>query len=125
MFSTSPRKFLQNTSIGICRIVFGAIIALCALSTLAIGQNALVPERAATNQTAAESAIIYPEPPPGFNPLTASDKELNRYGFPPRPDANKAPEAYRQWRKLVLVPRKGNSKLQPTTIDDGPAQNSQ
>jgi hypothetical protein len=122
MGSTSPRKFSQNASIGIRRIVFGAIAALYGLSALAVGQETQVPENAVTNQTTVEGLTTYPEPPPGFNPLTASDTELRRYGFPPRPDVKKTPEAYRQWRKLVLVPRKGNPKLQPSTIYDGPMQ---
>ena len=90
-----------------------------------MGQETRVPENGTTNQTIVEGVTTYPEPPARFNPLTASDKELERYGFPPRPDAKKAPEAYRQWQKLVLVPRKGNPKLQSTTIYDGPAQKSQ
>jgi hypothetical protein len=38
-----------------------------------------------------------------FNPLTASDEELAMFGFPPRPDAEAAPEAYGSWRRAVLA----------------------
>lgn len=39
-------------------------------------------------------------PPTGFNPLTASDEELARYYFPPRPDAAEE-ESYAQWVDLM------------------------
>jgi hypothetical protein len=42
-----------------------------------------------------------PAPPPGFNPLSATDAELRVLGFPPRPDASKSPEAYARWSKVV------------------------
>ena len=40
--------------------------------------------------------IVLPQPPPGFNPLKASDGLLRRYGFPPRPAAGEAAELA-QW----------------------------
>jgi hypothetical protein len=43
-------------------------------------------------------------PPAGFNPVTASDAQLDAYGFPPRPDASKAPAAYAQWQTVVTRP---------------------
>lgn len=42
----------------------------------------------------------YYVPPAGFNPLTASDEELARYYFPPRPDASEE-ESYAQWVDLM------------------------
>jgi hypothetical protein len=122
-FSASPQKFSQNASIGIrSRIVLATVLALFGLSAIAIGQETPMPESAATNQTAVEGVVIYPRPPAGFDPLTASNNELKRYGFPPRPDAQKAPQAYRHWRALVSVPRIGNPTLQQTDIYDGPAK---
>jgi hypothetical protein len=101
----------------------GLAILLGGLSSLAM------PVSVATGQTNAPTVaagqVTSPLPPTGFDPITASNDELQRYGFPPRPDAKKAPEAYSQWRKLVLVPRTGNPELQPTRIYDGPALKSQ
>jgi hypothetical protein len=66
-----------------------------------------------------QGMTTYPQPPADFDPVTASDSELKRYGFPPRPDAHKAPEAYRHWRALVSVPRGANPTFQQTNIYNG------
>jgi len=67
---------------------------------------------------------IPPPPPPGFNPLGASDTELAFHGFPPKPDASKDPEAYAHWSKLVSG---GKTRIAPTlqqtNIYHKPAQN--
>jgi hypothetical protein len=46
----------------------------------------------------------FTEPPPNLNPRTASDEELAAWGFPPRPDATTAPEAYAAWARAVTAP---------------------
>jgi hypothetical protein len=130
MFSAMLQKFSESVSLGTRNtIVLGVAIVLGSLSSLAMAQGTPVPGSVATGQVnipwVAAGQTSSPRPPAGFDPLTASDNELKRYGFPPRPNAKRAPEAYKQWRKLVLVPRKGNPKLQPTNIYDGPAQPSQ
>jgi hypothetical protein len=119
-----PQKFPKRASIIKQSVTgLGVAVLLGGLASLAR------PVSVATGQTNGHSVgagqVTSPRPPAGFNPLTASEEELQRYGFPPRPDAKQAPEAYSQWRKLVLVPRKGNPKLQPTRIYDGPALKSQ
>jgi hypothetical protein len=125
MLSTTLRKLSQNAPLGARRIIaLGAAIVFGGLSSLAMGQETRVPESATTNQTTVQGVVTYPQPPAGFDPLTASDKELKRYGFPPRPDAHKAPEAYRHWRALVSVPRGANPTLQQTNIYNGPAQHA-
>ena len=106
------------------RTIFGAVMAFCGLSALgftplALAQEIKVPESATA---AVPNVVVYPPAPAGFDPLTASDNDLKRYGFPPRPDAQKAPQAYRHWRALVSVPRIGNPTLQQTDIYDGPAK---
>jgi hypothetical protein len=45
----------------------------------------------------------YPEPPRGFNPLTASDEELASYGFPIRPDKQADPDHYRMWERAMIA----------------------
>jgi hypothetical protein len=134
MFSTTLRKFCENESFARRKFVLGLAIVLCGLCSLATAQRTPVPERAtadqrntpsvAADQTNAPGVVSYPQPPAGFDPNTASDKELTRYGFPPRPDPEKAPEAYAHWRKLVSVPRIANPTLQQTTIYNGPAQHA-
>src|SRR5947209_19215669 len=46
-----------------------------------------------------------PGPPMGFNPLTASDQDLARYGIPPRPNAEKSSNALAAGEKAVSVPQ--------------------
>jgi hypothetical protein len=119
------QKFSKTASRAVRRIiVLGTAVAVGSGAAPAMGQPARAPASVATNQSnqpAVQGVITYPEPPPGFDPLTASDKDLTRYGFPPRPDARKAPESYRHWRSLVLVPRIANPTLQRTTIYNGSA----
>lgn len=44
-------------------------------------------------------------PPENFDPLHASAQELDKYFFPPRPDAVKAPTAYQLWAHAMSPPR--------------------
>lgn len=37
--------------------------------------------------------------PPGFNPLSATNDELLKYGLPPPPSKEHSPEQYRQWKE--------------------------
>jgi hypothetical protein len=51
--------------------------------------------------------ILYAEttmPPEGFDPRTASDRELAEYGYPPRPIAPLAPQQ-EEWERMVSIPR--------------------
>lgn len=77
----------------------------------------------AADQSIAQAVMGYPSPPPKFQPFSASDTELENYGFPPRPNAARVPTAYAGWKRLVSVPRVGNPKLQQTTIYNGAIQN--
>ena len=45
------------------------------------------------------STISFPAPPKDFNPVTASDRDLLRLGFPRRPDPVKEPGLRRLWDK--------------------------
>ena len=42
----------------------------------------------------------FPVPPEGFNPLSASDEQLETYGFPPRPDKENNND-YNDWIELM------------------------
>jgi hypothetical protein len=46
----------------------------------------------------------YPLPKAGFDPLTATEKQLARHGFPPRPDRERSPGLHQIWHG-VLSPR--------------------
>ena len=124
--SSAIQKLFKKASVGVRGIiVLGIAVAVGGISALAWGQPARARGSGTTNQSnqSAEQAVVsYPQPPPGFAPLMASDKQLARYGFPPRPDARGAPESYRHWRSLVLVPRIANPTLERTTIYNGATQ---
>src|SRR5437764_8017529 len=47
------------------------------------------------------SVRTYEAAPAGFDPLTAPDNLLLRYGFPTRPDAQKTPKLRKQWERAV------------------------
>lgn len=42
----------------------------------------------------------FPVPPEGFKPLTASDEQLETYGFPPRP-TDESSEDYEEWEYIM------------------------
>ncbi len=46
------------------------------------------------------TSVTYPVPPPGFDALTASSLELERYGFPTKPDISDTVE-YNKWKSFV------------------------
>lgn len=53
------------------------------------------------------------EPAPAdFDPLTAPESLLRRYGYPPRPDAKSAPELHAQWEQRCLLLR-GATYIEP------------
>jgi hypothetical protein len=62
-------------------------------------------------------------PPAGFAPLSASDRELADFGFPPRPDPVARPKQYASWAKAMLASR---TRIIPilaqTSIFHGPAR---
>jgi Peptidase A4 family len=69
----------------------------------------------------ATPGFVYDLPPAEFNPLTASDAELEQWGFPPRPSTEDA-AAYGRWEKIATAKRV-TPKLTFTNIYHGPAQN--
>ncbi len=95
------------------------VVALFASNSLIIAGSP-PPEGVAPDQSIAQTVIQYPQLPPHFEPLGASDAELANYGIPPRPDPRKAPAAFRHWKKLVAVPRPANGTLRPTKMYHGP-----
>ncbi len=46
----------------------------------------------------------FPAPPKGFNPVTGSDVNLARYGYPRRPDPVKEPQLRALWDRFFTVP---------------------
>jgi len=80
-------------------------VTLAALSLVAPLAKAAGQAAAYTVPTNLPGVQTFIAPAEGFNPLTASDEELAMFGFPPRPDAEAAPEAYESWRRAMLSSR--------------------
>lgn len=47
---------------------------------------------------------FFPQPPEGFNPLTAGPGELELYGIPPKPDPDQQPVLTRFWTEMYSRP---------------------
>lgn len=84
-------------------MLFLVVLALT-LTAAAQMENARVRaiyKSSATIPTNVEWIRTYPDPPAGFNPLSASDEELASYGFPPRPDKVEDPHGYDVRRRAL------------------------
>lgn len=59
--------------------------------------------RVTAAQSDADAIRAFPAPPAGFEPLQASDLDLARYGFPPRPDQKADPDHYAMWQRVMAA----------------------
>lgn len=112
--------------------IFGAALAV-AIASGASAQSAYPAARQIVSQTPPAASVCrncaqpYAEipltPPANFDPVGASDAQLEAYGFPPRPDAATAPGEYAVWKNIVTLPaRRIAPQLQATTVANGPAK---
>ena len=102
--------------------IFSLTIALCSISSNVLAAGTSPAGSVASDQSLAHAVVIAAQPPAGFNPIAASDRDLADYGFPPKPDQQSAPNAYAKWRTLVSVPRAANPQLIQTNIYNRPVQ---
>jgi Peptidase A4 family len=99
---------------------FSLVSALFLAVPLAGIAQQLAPNELPTNIPGATTTA---PPPEGFNPLTASDSELEYYGYPPRPDQSEAPKAFASWQKAMKASNKRITPvLQVTNNFAGPAK---
>jgi len=62
-------------------------------------------------------------PPAGFDHTTASDYELARYGFPPRPNEMMEPAAFASWKRAMQASKERIlPRLEPSQKSHGPAR---
>ncbi|HTW89309.1 MAG TPA: G1 family glutamic endopeptidase [Candidatus Binataceae bacterium] len=78
-------------------IVGVAGLGLLTLSSLAHAQ----PPSPYAVETNLHGIYAYTQPPPTFDPTTASDDELQLYGYPPRPGADATPQDRAQWAAVT------------------------
>jgi hypothetical protein len=109
---------MKPAKLGLCAA--GLAIALLGIpySTAQTTPGAGIP----TVPTNLPNVQTFVAPPATFNPVVESAEALQQYGFPPRPDQAKAPEAYNAWAKAVSAPqtRLQSPQLEQTTIYNGP-----
>jgi hypothetical protein len=80
----------------------------------------LKPNELATNIPGATTTVA---PPAGFDPLTASDQDLEYFGFPPRPNQVSSPQGYASWASAMLASKtRIVPTLQLTNVFHGPAK---
>lgn len=91
------------------------------LSSPAMAQSSAYGKWVFDSAGLATPAFVYDAPPAGFNPLTASDVELEQYGFPPRPPQSDSAR-YSVWKRAARATRVA-PQLIPTNIYNGPVRN--
>jgi len=101
-----------------------SLTVLLALSTplasLAQTNRNMNPNESPTNLPGATTIAA---PPADFDPLTASDQDLQYYGFPPRPNQATDTKAYASWVKAMKASKtRVVPVLEQTSIFHGPAQ---
>jgi hypothetical protein len=62
--------------------------------------------------TSIEGVHAFSAPPNGFNPLTATNRELLTYGLPQAPDKTANAKGYEQWEKAMLAVQACNQHSQ-------------
>jgi hypothetical protein len=90
-------------------VVMAVTLLVVSFSTLAMAQRVSAEERdsifasAPKVNTRVTGVQAFAAPPKGFNPLTASNRELLSYGLPQRPDKENDARAYHQWERAMLA----------------------
>ena len=78
------------------------VIAAVAAAAVAATISVLGPSASAGPAWSACRPIhVFSQPPAGFDPATATDAQLARYGFPPRPPGASNSAAYQAWLRAV------------------------
>lgn len=100
------------------------VMLVVSFATFAAAQNEAaraIYEQSASIRTNIEGIRTFPEPPAGFNAVTASDEALAAYGIPPRPDRNSDAAGYAKWAKVVSSgAKRWNGELRPRQAHNTP-----
>jgi hypothetical protein len=101
-----------------CGALLSAIVSLTDWTSAAAQTR---PAARIDTKIAGVSAFM--RPPASFNPLTATDAELDRYGFPPRPGQDLGPGVLERWERRVMSQTRIVPQLQQTNTFHAPARN--
>jgi hypothetical protein len=102
------------------RAVTAALALATSMACLAQNPRALQPNEVPTNLPGATTIVA---PPAEFDPITASDEDLQYHGFPPRPNPYTEPKGYASWERAIKASQtRVTPTLEQTGIFHGPAQ---
>ena len=101
-----------------------ALVLVLATPLAGLAQNAktrvLAPNEVLTNLPGATTIVA---PPAGFDPIVASDEDLQYHGFPPRPNQTTDAAHYATWARAIKASKtRVMPKLEQTSIMHGPAK---
>jgi hypothetical protein len=97
------------------------VVAIYLISALATAQTSGYGHWVNDPKNIATPGFVYDVPPAGFDPLTASDVELEQWGFPPRPGTSNA-AAFARWKRMAGLARV-TPQLTFTNVYSSPARN--
>ncbi len=93
--------------------LIAALVLATPLAGMAINPQPLPPNEHALNLP---GATTIDAPPAGFDPINASDQDLQFYGFPPRPNQATDSDAYVAWAKAM---RASKTRVVPQLVQTG------
>jgi hypothetical protein len=93
--------------------LIATLLLAAPLAGMAINPQPLRPNEHPLNLP---GATTIDAPPAGFDPISASDEELQYHGFPPRPNQTNDPDGYAAWAKAM---RASNKRVVPQLVQTG------
>jgi hypothetical protein len=99
------------------RVIITPFVLLAAL----VSASAQV-RSSSTIDTPVSGVSAFVSPPSSFDPLTATDAELDQHGFPPRPSAELGAAVMTNWQRRATRQTRLVPQLQPSNKFHGPAQ---
>jgi hypothetical protein len=106
-------------------LAYATAITLLVLMAGSINcRNAIAqaPVASAKVETKIAGISAFGRPPASFNPLTATDAELDRYGFPPRPNQDLGADVAARWERRVMSQTRIIPQLLQTNTFHAPAK---
>jgi len=99
-------------------LIAAAVVLVMGFTTLAVAQDRdeirAIFDSAPKVATSVGGVQIFAGPPKGFNPMTASGRELAQYGLPQRPDQAADPKGFAVWQRGMLALKTRASDVRAT-----------
>jgi hypothetical protein len=97
-------------------------LLMAALAMAAVDRWIPAHAASAAVETEVPGVAAFAPPPAGFNPLTADDSELDRYGFPPRPSRKLGADVLARWEKRAMSQTRIVPQLRQTNVFHAPVR---